>query len=96
MATEVKLRPRDVYPELTKKQVVAWLKRCGLKVLGFRLPTIGELFLAGDRDGPDAVTSRGDPMIYSCYTARWITKTPRLIIARVIPEEDENYPEVED
>lgn len=73
-------RPRDIYPEHSKASAVRYLKEIGHRPIAFRLPLVGELFLAGRQDGRNDKISHGSLTLYSCYTPAWIPPTPRLII----------------
>ncbi len=54
------IRPRDTYNHVTQEQVVAHLKRLGLRVLAFRVPLKGDLVLSclGTCTNPPYISNR--------------------------------------
>ncbi len=74
------LRPRDIYPNMTKEDLKLWLGRH--KPLAFRVPKDGEYFVATKGEQRNDRVSRGYAFdAYKCY-GTWAVPTPRFIITK--------------
>lgn len=73
-----KLRPRDIYPHWTRDEVREFLQSVGCKVIGFRPPQAGEVYL-----GRDAMSHKLLPAVMTRAMAPYYTQNPRLILDRL-------------
>jgi len=79
------MRGREIYPDLTKEEITAFLERNQYKVIGLRVPVDGEFFLdTTTLPRPERWSSQvcpGTNLVDFTWEARyWAPLHPRLII----------------
>lgn len=78
-----KLRPRDIYPDLTAQAVRDWLtsgSSRGFRAVAFRVPNQGEYYLASDIEVSGSAVSAGHRMCAYSMHGGWSCPTPRIIL----------------
>lgn len=74
------MRPSDVYPDLTRQEVMDFLDVYGMKVVGFRMCKDNEPYVATNTENRTTPSVSGKQM--RIYTASmYIPAAPRLIVA---------------